>query len=437
MSLRPPAIIFLVLLLASPAAAKERTWTSADGRTMKAEFVREVDGVVTFLKDGKLVTLAMDKLSEKDQQVVRDLALGKPIPDDDSPPGATPGSSSPPPPATSAADSTGKTEDTPATPRITIEVRTWTDNRGNKTTAKFVRINGNDVVLNRTGKILTVSFHSLSEEDQQYVRDLLTQQGKEELIPAPRVAPLAGSASPSGVPGPVTSGIPGSPFPPAGGGPSGRGPGGMSGMGGRPVGPGGIGPGGMPPGVPAGGGFPGSGFPGAGGMPPTIPMPGAGDMPMPPSLANAPTGIDPTGMTGPGLAGGGVSPGPGMTPPFGGGTNIPTSFPESRFPRDPIGPTFPSGPTFQQILKCTGCNREISQDQSKLDRCPYCKTIWVYKEDGSGRRQMTAGSVRNLAIGIFVGIVVVVLGGVAGFIGIIVAIVRAVSRPSRANYRRY
>ncbi|HUE71948.1 MAG TPA: hypothetical protein VMP01_13765 [Pirellulaceae bacterium] len=414
MSLRPLAIILLALLLASPAAAKERTWTSADGRTMKAEFVREVDGVVTFLREGKLLTIPLDKLSEKDQQIVRDLTLGKPVPDEDSPTSSTPVPSAP-----AASDSpAGETEDLPAAAKITIEVRTWTDSRGIKTFAKFVRINGANVVLNRNGKILTVSFHSLSEDDQQYVRDLLTQQGKAELIPD---ALAGGSPSPSGV---STN-----PFPPAGG--PVRGPGGV------PGGPAGIDPGGMPP----AGGFPGSGLPGAGGMPGA----GDGDMPMPPSLgvpdgvslADPPTTIDPSEITGPGLPGSGANPGPGITPPFGGGTNIPTGFPESSFPRDPVTGTFPSGPTFQQILRCTGCNREISQDQSKLDRCPHCNTIWVYKEDSSGQRQMTAGGVRNLAIGIFVGIVVVVLGGVAGFIGILVAIVRAVSRPSRANYRRY
>lgn len=132
-----------------------------------------------------------------------------------------------------------------------------------------------------------------------------------------------------------------------------------------------------------------------------------------------------------------MNPGLGSNPGFGGGSSVPSSFPEPNFPSQPMMPTFPTGPTFQQVFKCSGCSREISQEQSKLDRCPYCNTIWVYKEDGSGKKQMTAGGVRNMVIGVFVGIVVVVLGGVAGFIGIIVAIVRAVSRPSRPKYRQY
>src|SRR6185436_4285905 len=70
---------FAVFVCAASALAggKVRTWTSTDGRTMQAEFVRELDGDVTFLKDGKLVVIKLDKLSEKDQQVVKDLAAGK------------------------------------------------------------------------------------------------------------------------------------------------------------------------------------------------------------------------------------------------------------------------------------------------------------------------------------------------------------------------
>lgn len=456
MSLRPLAIILVAILLAAPAAAKERTWTSADGRTMKAEFVREIDGVVTFLKEGKLVTIPLDKLSAEDQQIIRDLAMGKPIPDEEDPAPTAP-TASDDSSASKAPDKTG--DDKPAAAKITIEIRTWTDNRGNKTNAKFVRVNGNDVVLNRTGKILTVTFDSLSEADRQYIRDLLTQQGKEALIPAGSAASTSGDAGNTGVSatGPVTGGIPPRPTPPAGGG-RGRGPGGpgggmpgagsLPGAGGRPgagapsgIGPAGIGPSGMgpggigPSGIDPGGGLPGRSGPGLGGGMPTG-LPGAGTLPGTSGPATIPTpsaGI-------PGTMPGGA--GPGMSSGIGSGTGSGASFPssphESQFPTRATGPDFPASPMSEQVYKCTGCSREISEAQSKLDKCPYCNTIWVYKDDGTGNKTMTAGSVRNLAIGLFAGIIVVVLGGVAGFIGIIVAVVRAVSRPApRANYRRY
>ena len=37
------------------AADEVRTWTDTQGRKMQAQFIREVDGDVTFLKDGKLI----------------------------------------------------------------------------------------------------------------------------------------------------------------------------------------------------------------------------------------------------------------------------------------------------------------------------------------------------------------------------------------------
>ena len=76
-------LIPLWLVLAAPiAGGAERTWTDVSGRSMRAEFVREARGEVTFLKGGKLVTVPLDKLSEKDQKIVRDLAAGKPVPDE-------------------------------------------------------------------------------------------------------------------------------------------------------------------------------------------------------------------------------------------------------------------------------------------------------------------------------------------------------------------
>src|SRR5687768_11699464 len=71
---------FLIVVVCAAVAfadGKARTWTSADGRTMQAAFVRELDGDVTFLKDGKLIVIRVEKLSEKDQQLVKDLASGK------------------------------------------------------------------------------------------------------------------------------------------------------------------------------------------------------------------------------------------------------------------------------------------------------------------------------------------------------------------------
>jgi len=51
----------------------ERTWTSADGRTMTAALMAVKDGTGTFKrKDGKSFELALEKLAEADRKVVEE-----------------------------------------------------------------------------------------------------------------------------------------------------------------------------------------------------------------------------------------------------------------------------------------------------------------------------------------------------------------------------
>jgi hypothetical protein len=183
---------WLVLLscgcLTVGAIAGERTWTDVMGRTMQAEFLREVDGEVTFLKDGKLVSIPLTTLSEADRQVVRDLAAGKPAPD--GPAASPPVSSSAPvssPPAASGTDKPPAAENKKPLPIVN---RTWTDRFGNQVTAKFVRMFGNRVVLQRATQNLTVPFYDFTSEDQDYLRELLTSRGMEAQIPPPPPPPV-------------------------------------------------------------------------------------------------------------------------------------------------------------------------------------------------------------------------------------------------------
>ena len=61
--------------------------------------------------------------------------------------------------------------------------RTWTDNLGNKVQAKFVRYFDGDVVLLRGTKVVKVRFHTLSEDDQEYIRKQLEAKGQADLLP--------------------------------------------------------------------------------------------------------------------------------------------------------------------------------------------------------------------------------------------------------------
>jgi DNA-directed RNA polymerase subunit RPC12/RpoP len=139
---------------------------------------------------------------------------------------------------------------------------------------------------------------------------------------------------------------------------------------------------------------------------------------------------------------------PGVGVPTGSGPEMsPAAGPN--FPSRPRTPEFPgmasndsplpAGPTFQQVYKCSGCQREISEAESSLTKCPHCGTLWIYKEDGSGNKQYSGvASPRSMAVGLLVVVGIIVLGAVGGFIGIIAAIVRAACKPpSHANYRRY
>jgi DNA-directed RNA polymerase subunit RPC12/RpoP len=522
-------LVVVALLAAGPAIAKERTWTSSDGRQMKAEFVRLIDGEVTFLKDGKLVTVPMERLSERDQQIVRDLAAGKPVPDE--PVSNQPNVPDPfgsPSPAPSARDpgAAGRAT-TPAAPparsdgRITIENRPWIYDNNKQTTARFVRVNGNDVVLNRAGKVLTIPFFSLSEADQDYVRQVLKQQDKEHLVPkqpagatGQAVGAAATGAAPGGVGIPDSTGIvpPGS-IPPRGLGPGSLGPGAMgpgamgpgamgpgamgpgaTGPSGIGRGPGGIGPGGFGPGMagPIGKGpgmgpdlgpgmGPGMGPRGPGGIGPGMAgmggVPGAGGMPGPKGMGPGSTASGMPGMSGgpgatpgaptmpPGIAGmpGGIPAGaPEAGSPSGGyprtGERFGPGF-ESGFPSAPAvadspsaGPSpftssLPSAP-IEQVYECSGCKRQISQEQAKGTKCPYCGIYWLYKENAGGGKTYhgVAGafsggrSAGAMVAGVIAALVVVLLIVAGGAIAIIAAIVKAAAKPSRplgySSYRR-
>jgi hypothetical protein len=193
MHLRGWIAVGLVLLVAGLLAGKERVWTERSGRTMRGEFVRELNGEVTILVAGKLVTLDLDQLSDRDKQAVRDLSAGKEVLED-SPAPAAPAPASPAPAPAPAAPATDQPESKPeGVPSLTrkpiaVVMRVWTDTQGRKTTAKFVRIFGDTVVLSRPGGPVTVAFFELSEADQNYVRDLLTSRGQEAMIPTPALS---------------------------------------------------------------------------------------------------------------------------------------------------------------------------------------------------------------------------------------------------------
>ena len=96
------------------------------------------------------------------------------------------------------------------------------------------------------------------------------------------------------------------------------------------------------------------------------------------------------------------------------------------------GPTLPSM-QLEEGYQCSKCGARISKLEAGGTTCPHCHAIWGYKQDEFGNKTMTAAGRGLSSVGIVIGIFVL-LGMVvffALFIGIIVAIVKAASAPSR------
>jgi len=197
-----------------------RTWTDAKGGKMRAQFVREVDGDVTFLKEGKLVTVPLDQLSDEDQKYIRKAEADKKVEETPLPAGAPrPVDDSPLPlesrPADDAKPSLTKQ-------KVDIEERTWRDLRGRPQTGKFVRMHQGFVVISSGSRALRVPYYNLSQPDRDYLREILTARGELAQLPpempigrlgdletkepdAVAQAPSAPSPDPKSAPDPVAA----------------------------------------------------------------------------------------------------------------------------------------------------------------------------------------------------------------------------------------
>jgi DNA-directed RNA polymerase subunit RPC12/RpoP len=446
MYLRKLLAIGLILLATGLAIAKDRTWTSSDGRTMQGEFVRELDGEVTFLVKGKLVTIPIERLSERDQQIVRDLAAGKPVPDDVPPQAAATNSAatdSTPATKPAAADPFAPVPDRPAesadpAPLPTKkkskgpETRVWTDIFGRKATGKFIRIFGSNVVVSRAGGPLTIDYFQLSEADQAYVRELLTSRGEEDLIPVkppPRrddgaretgdIGPPGGDDG-SGAETAVGPGDPG--IGPGIGGPAIGGPG----VGPRIGGPGIGAPGGSGPGFGGPGGFGPRGPSGPSGMGSGMPGPrlgpagsgfGPGSSFGPDSSFGPGSGLGGTGPRGPGFppgigppgnsAGGTAATSPPYSPPqtsnpptsdFGNSASTLADQQAERIRRETEAmhtrldeAARSSAGMFQRVPVCSNCRKQVTEEESKRSTCPHCGARWVFNTYNPSAASTSAG----------------------------------------------
>lgn len=158
-----------------------RTWTSQDGRTIEAEFVRIHEEKVVLNWNGKVIQVPISSLSESDQQIAKDLAsqggAGQA--------GAKNGGGT-----SSQANSTFTGERAGRTNPFASEadgprgiLREWTDIQGRKIVAKFAGAEGESIVLDRDGKLSKVPFQRLSTIDQHYVYKSLNDMGMANNLP--------------------------------------------------------------------------------------------------------------------------------------------------------------------------------------------------------------------------------------------------------------
>jgi hypothetical protein len=411
------------LVVAAGAAAKERTWTDVDGRTMRGEFLRELGDEVALLVDGKLVTIPLARLSPRDQQAVRDLAAGREVADDPPPTPAPEPTSEPAPTASSvpatpapAASDDSVVEVTPipaATPPAAAPQperterpapaasltpgrrpkaapnRTWTDSQGRQVSGKFVRVFNGKVMISRPGGIVPVGFYDLSAADQEYVKQVLTERGEESLIP-PKPVPQGGE----GIAGGTT-------------------------------------PMGAASSIPAGAIEIATSFPET--THPMSPVPNSIDIGAGAGSIDYGAGPPPPINYGPEMnSGSSYNPGSvEIMPPMPGPTY---SMPPSR-PR--FNPSPAEDTSEERVGICSGCNREVRGIDTYMNKCPHCGTRWSYNEFNDGERAgQLADRLGGAAIAAVAAVVVAVVM-LAGVIGIVMAIAKASRGGQQYKHPRY
>ncbi|MBN2024289.1 MAG: hypothetical protein JW809_16010 [Pirellulales bacterium] len=355
--------VFTLAVLASPcAAAPARTWTDCHGKTLSAKFVRVHEGKVVLLYGGQPLTLPFAKFSEEDQQYIRNLlaARGKAhlLPPEN---GGDSGDD-----ADAQTDGAGGGVAAGAS----SPERTWTDVQGRTIQARFVRVEGENAVLLKRGREISVPLARLSVEDQMFVAQQHEAPQATGRLPQPMGVPARppglGPMEPAQAP-PVapSTAMPGASFDAPGG------PIGLS-----------SGPHFAPPAPP----------------PPPPPAPSFPEIPSP-------------------WSGGGNEPPPSAAPSFPGASS-PAIPPQDLAP--PMA-SLPSGPMFESVKVCENCKRQVPSDLKAGDRCPHCGTYFAFERDESGKVVKRAPG-RWLRGGAVMG------GLLGGAVAFVITLIRKLSR---------
>ena len=198
------AACLLLALATLGADGFKRTWTDTQGQAIEGSFVRLEGEIVVIRMADNEVKVPLERLSVADKQFARSQAAARgnsePAETTTSDPFSSPAS------VPSALEPVNEAEALPFKSlnredkaRLQAE-RVWTDNKGVKLKASFVRMHEGNVVL-RSSKIKTVPFYVLSAGDQAFLRSTLESVGMADEIPDPTPELLAAAEAAKGTVG--------------------------------------------------------------------------------------------------------------------------------------------------------------------------------------------------------------------------------------------
>jgi hypothetical protein len=197
-----------------------RTWTNRSGQTMQGKYTRLFSNIVVIGRGSVFVKAPLEELSDEDQAYVLEQVKQEPkrnrgkngntpagkspspdtkkkAPKENDPDNPFPDEDEGPDASAGAADKTAKS----------YPERIWVDTSGNHLAAKFVRAEGDQVVLDAGGEVRSFPLFGFSETDREYLKLVSApSSGKEgnasyrgsSLYPMPASDPSP--SAPAGVP---------------------------------------------------------------------------------------------------------------------------------------------------------------------------------------------------------------------------------------------
>ncbi|MGY8768223.1 MAG: hypothetical protein ACKVH8_07315 [Pirellulales bacterium] len=155
-----------------------RVWTSTDGKTVEAKFIRfELESKVTLEFEGNKVKFDIDRFSAADKKYLdelREILLAN-QPKEPEPEPLKPATSEP------------TEKPNIANVNLTLKARRiWRDRYGIGMNARFVRMTQGTVLFSIPGGHRSISYYELCVADREFILDKYTAMGKEALVPLVR-----------------------------------------------------------------------------------------------------------------------------------------------------------------------------------------------------------------------------------------------------------